>query len=143
MQYATHTKAKAIVYAALHTDEQAADKYGCSRRTIINWRNELEENQKLQEACTRRWEEVRESESWVQDATHTLQKAQAFIRQGAEEMDASDPHAQKVMGKNLRIIAEYLQMARIVDARLGTDRHNGEAGGQDDARGLPEGTSGS
>jgi len=138
MPYATDTKAKALVYAALHTDQQAADQYECSRRTIINWRQELDENQELQEACTRRWEEVRRSDSWVQDATETLRTAQAAIREAANKMDLSDPKALDSLVNGYKEVGNLLQMARIVDARLGTNRQNGEAGGQDDARQLPE-----
>lgn len=138
MGYATDTKAKALVYAALHTDEQAAEKYGCGRRSINYWRDELDENQELQEACTRRWEEVRESDSWVQDATHTLRTAQAAIREAADKMDLSNPDALDSLTKAYGEVGNLLQMARIVDARLGANRQNGAEGGQDATRRLDE-----
>lgn len=133
MPYSTDEKAEAIVYAALHTDREAADKCGTTRQSIYNWRNQLDTDQELQKACSEKWREIRSSGSWVQDATRTIRKAEAFIRKGVEEMDASDPRAQEVMGQNLKILAESLQMARIVDARLGTSRQNGEPGGQNAA----------
>ena len=136
MEHDLDTKAKALVDAALTTDREAADKYGVSRNSIYRWRNRLDEDHELQELTTKYWRQVRAADSWVQDATHTIRKAQAFIRDAADELDASDPDAVRAMTEALRTLTESLQMARVVDARLGQGRQNDEPGGQDDARRL-------
>lgn len=134
MPYATDTKAKAIVYGALHTDQQAAKKFGCSRTSIYQWRKQLDDDEQLQEACTRRWKEIRTADSWIQDATHTIRKAQGFIRNAADDLNPSDPEAVEAMTEALQTLTESLQMARIVHARLGTSPTNGEPGRQNGTR---------
>ena len=137
MAYALETKAKIIVEAALTTDLEAAERHDVDRSSIYRWRRQMEQDPKLQRLVAMRWKEFRKADSWVQDATHTIRKAQSFIRNAAEEMDPSDPAAVEAMTDALQTLTESLQMARIVDARLGTDRPDGEAGRQDDAGQLP------
>jgi len=131
--YSKEIKARALVDAALSTDAEAADRHGCSERSIRNWRSGLDESHELQRLVTERWREVRSASSWVQDATRTIRKAQGFIRKGASELDASDPEAIRAMTEALQVMTDALQMARIVDARLGKDRQDGGAHRQDAA----------
>jgi transposase-like protein len=133
MPHDLDTKAKVLVDAALTTDREAADKHGVHRSTIYRWREKLDENHDLQRLTTKYWRDVRAEESWVQGATHTIRKAQAFIRDAADELDPGDPDAVRAMTDALQTLAESLQMARIVDARLGTSRQNDEPDRQDDA----------
>jgi len=135
--YARETKAKIIVEAALTTDLEAAERHGVDRSTIYRWRQKMENNPDLQRLVSMRWEEFRAADSWVQDATHTIRKAQSFIRNAADEMDPGDPEAVEAMTEALQTLTESLQMARIVDARLGTNRSDREAGGQDGPGPLP------
>jgi len=132
------TQAKAIVHAAIHTDQEAADKHDVHRSTIYRWREKLGQDTELQRLTSKYWQQVRASESWVQDATHTIRSAQSFIRRAADEMDATDPKAVEAMTEALQTLTESLQMARIVDARLGTSRQHDPQDGQDDAGRLPE-----
>lgn len=139
MAYALDTKAKIIVEAALTTDLEAAERHDVDRSSIYRWRRQMEEDPELQRLVSMRWDEYRQADSWVQDATHTIRKAQSFIRSAAEHMDPSDPEALEAMTEALNTLTESLQMARIVDARLGTNRPDGEAGRQDDAGRIPPG----
>jgi len=120
-----------LVDASLTTDQAAARKWEVHRSTIYRWREKLEEDPALQRLTTKYWKQAREADSWVQDATRTIRSAQAFIRDAANEMDPSDPHAVEAMTEALQTITDALQMARIVDARLGTSRQNGAASEQD------------
>jgi hypothetical protein len=136
MEHDLDMKAKALVDAALTTDREAADKHGVSRKSIYRWRNRLDEDHELQELTTKYWRQVRAADSWVQGATHTIRKAQAFIRDAADELDAGDPDAVRAMTEALRTLTESLQMARVVDARRGQSRPDDEPGGQDGPRRL-------
>jgi transposase-like protein len=136
MEHDLDTKAKALVDAALTTDKEAADKHGVHRSTIYRWRQRLDEDHQLQHLTTKYWQQARAADSWVQDATHTIRKAQAFIRDAADELDAGDPGAVRAMTEALRTLTDSLQMARIVDARLGTGRQDDEPGGEDGPRRL-------
>jgi 3-mercaptopyruvate sulfurtransferase SseA len=79
----------------------------------------------LQQCVAERWEEYREADTWAEDATRTIRKAQSFIRTATEEMDASDPEALQAMTDALQTLVEATQMARIIDARL-ADENTGD-----------------
>lgn len=136
MEHTLDTKAKALVDAALTTDREAAEKHGVHRSTLYRWRQRLDEDHELQTLTTKYWRQVRADDSWVQGATRTIRKAESFIRNASEELDPSDPDALRAMTKALRTLTESLQMARIVDARLGQSRQNGEADRQDGSERL-------
>lgn len=136
MQHDVDTKAKTLVHAQLMTDQEAADKFGVNRTTIWRWREGLDDDPKLQRKMAQEWAKVRSADSWIQDATHTIRSAQSFIRNAADDLDTSDPRAVEAMTQALQTITDALQMARIVDARLGTSRQNGEEGRQNVARQL-------
>lgn len=138
MEHDLDTKAKALVDAALTTDREAADKHDVHRSTIYRWRQRLDDDHELQHLTSKYWQQVRAADSWVQDATHTIRKAQSFLRNATDELDASDPEAVRAMTEALRTLTESLQMARIVDARLGQNRPNDQPGRQNGSRRLPE-----
>jgi len=137
MGYDKNIKAKALVFSALHTDEEAADKYGMTRQSLYNWRQQLDTDNELQRLCTEYWMEVRESESWVQDATQTLRTILSALREAADETDKSDPEAFEALVDGFGKVGEILQMARIIDARLGESRQDDLPDRQDDAGQIP------
>lgn len=137
MQHDKTRKAKALVHAQLTTDQEAAEKYDVHRSTLYRWRESLDEDPEAQRLMASEWKKVRGEDSWVQDCTHTIRSAQSFIRNAADDLDTSDPRAVEAMTDALQTLTDALQMARIVDARLGTSRQNGEEVGEDAARRLP------
>lgn len=139
MPYSDTYKARILVEADLTTDRQAAQSHDVSRSSISRWRKAAKEDPDMQELMAERWEEMRRSDSWVQDATHTIRSAQGFLRDATDELDPSDPEAVKAVENALGTLIEGLQMARVVDARLGAPQRGShdETGGQGGPRPLP------
>lgn len=119
MPYPTETKARAIVDAALTTDREAAEKHGCSRKSIERWRSAIEEDPELQARLSELWEEVREADDWVEDSTETIRSALSFLRTAFDELDPADPESVEAVTQAVQVLADAKMMADIVDERLG------------------------
>jgi cell division septum initiation protein DivIVA len=118
MPYPTEQKARIIVEASLTTDRKAADNHDCSRRSIQNWRDELDTNTELQERVTELWQEVREADDWVEDATDTIRTALSFLRTAFDELDPSDPEAVEAVTEATRTLSEAKLTADVIEQRL-------------------------
>jgi transposase-like protein len=118
MPYEATEKAKLLVEAALKTDTEVAETHGVARRSLYRWREQLHDNPDLQRAVYERWEELKAADSWAEDATRTIRKAQSFIRTATEDLDPSDPEALRAVTEALQALVDATQMARIIDARL-------------------------
>lgn len=119
MPYSNETKARALVDAALTTDREAADKHGCSRKSIERWRDALDADPELQARFADLWEEVREAGDWVEDSTDTIRTALSFLRTAFDELDPSDPEAVAAVTEAIETLADAKLMADIVDERIG------------------------
>lgn len=118
MPYPIEQKARIIVDASLTTDRKAANKHDCSRRSIQNWRDELDTNTELQERVTELWKEVRKADDWVEDATDTIRTALAFLRTAFDELDPSDPEAVEAVTEATRTLSEAKLTADVIEQRL-------------------------
>jgi transposase-like protein len=125
MSYGVDQKAKILVEAAVKTDTEAADTHDLARSTIYRWRQSLKEDAALQRAVYERWEELKAADTWADDATRTIRKAQSFIRTATEDLDPSDPEALRAVTEALQALVDATQMARIIDARL-ADQNSGD-----------------
>jgi transposase-like protein len=133
MSYSTDRKAKILVESSLTTDQDTARRHDVSRRSIIRWRKALDTDMALQRAVAMRWQEFREADTWADDATHSIRKAQAFIRDACEQMDPSDPEALDAVTRALSTLVDATQMARIIDARLADQNSQHRASADKDA----------
>lgn len=111
-------RAEAIVTAAFHSDTEAAEKHDCSRRSIIRWRKQMDEDAELTRLVTEKYDELREEQDWIEDATRTIQQAFAFLRRAADELDPSDPEAVEAVAEAIQTITEAKLTAKVVNARL-------------------------
>jgi len=136
MPYTTHQKAKTIVHAAVTTDRQAAKDMDVSRRSVIRWRDKMSTDPKLAQAVAKVWKEYRDADTWVDDATHTIRKAQAFIRDATDALNPSDPESVHAVTEALSTLVEATQMARIIDARLADQNPDDGAAGEQDVAGY-------
>lgn len=131
--YSADEKARILVESSLTTDRDAARSNGVSRRSIVRWRKALDTDMDLQRAVAERWRQFREADSWAEDATQSIRKAQAFIRDACEEMDPSDPEALDAVTRALSTLVDATQMARIIDARLADQDTQHRASPDEDA----------
>jgi transposase-like protein len=119
MPYDLDTKAKALVDAQLTTDREAADKHGCSRKSIERWRDGLDADPDLQARVSDLWRQIREADDWMEDAAETMREAHRFLRKATEKLDPSDPDALEALATAYEALADAKMMGEIVEARLG------------------------
>lgn len=117
-RYTTDQKAKAIVDAALTTDREAASEHDVSRKSLTRWRKALDTDQALQKRVTELWADVREADTWVEDATGTIRSALSFLRTAMNELDPSDPESVEAVTGAIQTLAEAKALADIIDARV-------------------------
>jgi len=130
--YTTEKKAKAIVDAALTTDREAASEHDISRKSLTRWRKALDTDQALQKRVTALWAEVREADTWVEDATDTIRSALSFLRGAFNDLDPSDPESVAAVTEALKTLAEAKAVADVIDARV--NRFNGAGSVRDQHR---------
>jgi len=137
--YSTQKKAAAIVDAAFTTDEEAAEQHGVSRRSIVRWRQEMDQSPELAQSVTAIYKEEIEGRDWLEEATRTVQSAFSFLRRAANELDPSDPDAVKAVSLAIQTLTEAKLTAEVINARLAEQSTEyREADREDAARLQPE-----
>lgn len=139
MSYPTRKKAAAIVDAAFTTDQEAAKQHGVSRRSLIRWRQSLDEDPELAQEVTAIYKEEIQGRDWLEEATRTVQNAFSFLRRATNKLDASDPEAVKAVSLAIQTLTEAKLTAQVINARLAEQNTEyREADREDAARLQPE-----
>jgi len=109
--------ARVLVYAELHTDEEAAEYFGLGVRTIQRYRKRLAESDDLAETVAYRVAEAKGVDNWAQDATQTVRSMLEFLRRASVEMTPT-PETVMAAATALGVVLDAKIALQLIDARI-------------------------
>lgn len=109
-----------LVEALYYGDAQAAERWGITTRTIINYRNRLADDVELSRIFADKKDKF-ETE-WASEIPAAMRAGLRFLMKAAEEADHTDPDVIHAVAGGMKIMAEIGLTKDIIDARLG--RHD-------------------
>jgi hypothetical protein len=121
--------ASILVEAAYYGEQSAAARWGISDRTILNYRNRLNEDEELSDIFALK--KAAFENEWANEVPAAIRSALRFIVRAGEEANPKDPEAIHAVAGALKIVSEVELTREIINARLGRhDRPNREEGRQ-------------
>lgn len=136
MAYTNEQKAEAIVDSAFSTDAEAAEKHGCSPRSIQRWRSDMDTDPDLSQNVALKWQAFRDAETWADDASRTIRKAMGFVRRAVEHLDPADPASLEAITRAIQTLTNAKLTADVIDARLAQSNRRHDAQGQQSVAGY-------
>ena len=114
-------RVQALVFASVHTDAQAARRYGVTARTLRNWRAELRRGDTDLSKTFRRYSAALRPEvhaddflGWMQDQVRALS---GVFAEKAREVDGRNPEALRALSEHIGRLME-VSVALVYISRL-------------------------
>jgi hypothetical protein len=119
--------ASILVEAAYYGEKATAAKWGITDRTILNYRNRLEQDSKLSDIFALKKGEF--ESDWANEIPEAIRSAVRFLKRASNEADPKDPESIHAVAGALKIMAEVGMTKAILDVRL--SGYFGEDGAED------------
>lgn len=121
--------ASILVEAAYYGEQVTAARWGVTDRTILNYRNRLDEDKELSDIFALK--KAAFENEWAKEIPAAIRSALRFIVRAGEEANPKDPTAIFAIAGALKIVAEIELTREIINARLDRQyRTDGEEGQQ-------------
>jgi hypothetical protein len=108
--------ASILVEAAYNGEQDTADRWGITPRTIRNYQNRLEEDSKLSHIFNHK-RRLFENQ-WATEIPGVIREGLNFLRRAAKEADPKDPAAIHAVAGFVKVLNEAELTREILDARL-------------------------
>lgn len=127
--------ASILVEAAFFGEKPTAKRWGITDRTILNYRNRLNEDSELSDIFIRKKEAF--ETNWADEIPSAIRSAIRFLQTASQQADPADPESIHAVAGALKILAEVGLTKEIIDVRLSRHyRQDGAEGRSLDS--LPE-----
>jgi len=115
--------AQILIEAAYRGDQQTAEKYGISPRTLYRWRDFAEKSPSLTRLMKQK--KVAFERGWADEAAGALKAGLEFLKEAAQKASRTDPDVIHAVAGAVKIASEVLITREVLDARLsGQDRED-------------------
>ena len=105
-----------LVEAAYYGEKETAKRWGITDRTILNYRNRLDEDSKLSDIFAIKKREF--ETDWSNEIPEAIRAAVRFLKRASNEADPTDPESIHAVAGALKIMAEVGMTKAILDVRL-------------------------
>ena len=110
-------RAEAILHAAVHGDAAACARYGCTSRSLRNWRTEVRDTESALSAVFRKYASALQpdeaavetrSEGFVDYVRGQIRKASDILVKKAEDVNAANPEGLRAINEHVATLLEHV-----------------------------------